>query len=953
MASDRPTDYADLIRRAQSPIPEPPDWLAVGKLIYSPEQGIGEVIALLGKRLIVRFLEDIKPTQIADWTLAVAQKQISQTNATQKHTRTSTVVTSADALSAFAEQIGAIPSLSFRAVAQELASKLEAINITTSQAGILHPLSADLPLPLRHALHTIGITSLYSHQVEALEYLRAGNDLSLVTPTASGKTLCYNLPILESCLNQPEITALYIFPLKALAFDQMGKLKQLIEAMPPLSHQLKIGLMTGDTPKEERFRLFTPIPPNILAVSPDLLHYHLYNVRRRDDSEPWRQFLRQLRWVVVDEAHTYVGAFGAHVANLMRRLRLAVDTVGGNSDQLQFICSSATVGNPEEMALRLCGRTHDPRRLHLIERSGAGNYGRTLLCLKPSSTANFDAGKIVFSWLQHDLTGIVFCNSRASLKSLLGLIKRETQRQGLNYLASQVAIFYGSLTGDRRRKIIQQLQSKKLKVILSTSALEAGIDLPELDCCLLHGFPGSLMSFWQRVGRAGRSTHGLVVFLPLAQNPVDSFYGRNPEQLLSAQIESTAFNPDYLTILSQHLECGCVESGIPLAQVNTRFGLSAGAIADGLIQQDKLYLSRNNQLWGRGYPHKNLSLRSSGTTSISLIDKHSGEVLEIMPLTVAQREVFPGAIYTRQDADGEIISYRSESLDKERGEAILAYMGKDTDLFTESDSDLSIKLLSPLAEPKIIPTSLAENRLRLTLAWGEITALVTGYRLLTRKYSKTCTDERCSNYRQPLEGNSCKSCHRPLTWAEITQVTQEFEFEQPLKTHYTAPILKIELNRALKTSIFTNVFEIKEQIKNAHDSIPEQFMHLWQCSPDFIALHTMAHQIIKAVPLVVLSSHLDIDALVENIEGSTITYFFDTCPGGNGATEAISEKLDTFAAKAKVLACACDCKSGCPSCLTQHGCPQQNIGLNKDAGLFLLDLIGATGEEDVSDETST
>lgn len=159
MASDRPTDYADLIRRAQSPIPQPPDWLTVGKLIYSPEQGIGEVIALLGKRLIVRFLEDIKPTQIADWTVAVAQKQISQTNATQNHTRTSTVVTSADALSAFAEQIGAIPSLAFRAVAQELASKLAAINITTSQAGILHPLSADLPLPLRHALHTIGITS--------------------------------------------------------------------------------------------------------------------------------------------------------------------------------------------------------------------------------------------------------------------------------------------------------------------------------------------------------------------------------------------------------------------------------------------------------------------------------------------------------------------------------------------------------------------------------------------------------------------------------------------------------------------------------------------------------------------------------------------------------------------------------------------------------------------------
>jgi DEAD/DEAH box helicase domain-containing protein len=781
--------------------------------------------------------------------------------------------------------------------------------------------------------------------VEALNYLRSGLDLSLVTPTASGKTLCYNLPIIESSLNQPQTTALYIFPLKALAFDQMRKLGQLVEAMPPQSHQLKVGLMTGDTPKEERLRLFIPKPPNILAVSPDLLHHHLYNLRRRDDGEPWRQFLRQLRWVVIDEAHTYVGAFGAHFANLMRRLRLAVDSVGGNSDQVQFICASATVGNPKEMALRFSGRERHPERLRLIERSGAGSSGRTLLCLNPSTRANPDASKIILSWLQHDLSGIVFCNSRTALKSLLGLLQREAQRQGLSYLASKVAIFYGSLTGDRRREIIQQLQSRRLKVILSTSALEAGIDLPELDCCLLRGFPGSLMSFWQRVGRAGRSQHGLVVFLPVAQNPIDAFYGRNPEQLLSAQIESAAFNPDYPTILSQHLECSCVESGIPLAQLTTRFGLAAGQIADGLLQQDKLFLSRNGQLWGRGYPHKNFSLRSSANTSISLTDKHSGEVLETMPKALAQREVFPGAIYTLQDADGEVIAYRSESLDQQRGEAVLAYIGKSTDLFTEAFSESNIKLLSPLADAKIITTSLPENRLRLTLAWGEITTLVTGYRMLTRKYSNTCTWERCSNYRQSLEGITCSYCKRPLRWSEITQVTQEFEFDLPLTTHYQAPVLKIELNQPLKTSVFTNVNQIKEQIRKVHDTIPDQLMHLWQCSPDFIALHTMAHQIIKAVPLVVLSSHLDVDALFENSQSSTISYFFDTCPGGNGATEAIFQKLDTFAAKAKALATDCDCESGCPRCLTQHGCPQQNIGLHKDAGLFLLALISAKSEE--------
>ena len=264
-----------------------------------------------------------------------------------------------------------------------------------------------------------------------------------------------------------------------------------------------------------------------------------------------------------------VGAFGAHFANLMRRLRLAVDTVGGNSQRLQFICSSATIGNPQEMALRFSGRTHHPERLHLISRSGAPSAGRTLLSLAPNSAANVEACKIVISWLQHNLSGIVFCNSRAAVKGLLGLIQRESQRQGLSYLASKVAIFYSSLTSERRREIIQKLQTGKIKVIIATSSLEAGIDLPELDCCLIRGFPGSLMSFWQRVGRAGRKKHGLVIYLPLGQNLIDVFYAQHPEQLLSSEMECAAFNPDYPTILGKHLECGCIESSLDLGELNS------------------------------------------------------------------------------------------------------------------------------------------------------------------------------------------------------------------------------------------------------------------------------------------------------------------------------------------------------------------------------------------------
>ena len=348
MTNNNGIDYAAIIRAAQEQLPDAPDWLAVGKPIYSTERGSGEVKALLGKRLVVCFGNEDTLTQISDWPKAIAQGQL-----TACSTAIDASTSSTSALDVcLSEQLSAIPDPAFRAVAQELALNLTSIRSTEANPGSLYPLPENLPSELVKALNQIGVSHLYCHQIEALESLRAGLDLSICTQTASGKTLCYNVAVLESCLNQLQTTALYVFPLKALALDQMRKLQQLVSAISS-DHLLRIGLMTGDTPKDERQRLFIPQPPNILALSPDLLHHYLYNVRRQNEGEPWRQFLRQLKYVVIDESHTYTGAFGAHFANLMRRLRLAVDSVGGHSDKLQFICTSATIGNPEEMALRM------------------------------------------------------------------------------------------------------------------------------------------------------------------------------------------------------------------------------------------------------------------------------------------------------------------------------------------------------------------------------------------------------------------------------------------------------------------------------------------------------------------------------------------------------------------------------------------------------------------------
>lgn len=949
MTDPKPTDYAAIIRAvAQGSERKHPEWLDPGEPVCSPKYGQGKVFSWLGNTLIVQFPGYSIPVQFKNWQQSVETGEIAPVSVPATPESSSEAegseaddVQAANSYQVSAAEITAIPQPKFRAIAQELASNLSAVHITPPASGSLYAIPEDLPSALQNAIRGLGYKELYSHQIEALDCLRNGYDLSIVTPTASGKTLCYNLAILEDCLNRPKTSALYIFPLKALAFDQFHKLQRIVETFPP-EQRVKVGQMTGDTPYTERLKLFVPRPPNILAVSPDLLHHQLSKIPRVQQWEPWREFLRRLRWVVIDESHSYVGAFGAHVTNLMRRLRRAVDSVGGNSSKLQFICSSATIGNPQDMAMRFSGRTSEPDRLHLIEGSGAGSAGRTILCLAPSDTANSDACKIVLSWLQQDLSGIVFCNSRAAVKKLVDLIQKESTRQGNSYLAQKVTAFYGSLKSERRQNIISQLQKGKLRAIISTSALESGLDLPELDCCLVEGYPGSIMSFRQRLGRAGRVNPGLVIFLPVSQNSLDYYYGKHPEQLLSGEVESAAFNPNYPTIVSKHLECCCVESGLPLVEVENRFDAVGGAVAEGLLEQKRLSITLNGTLRGRGEPHLGVNIRGSAIDAIELIDENTGESFEEMPRDIAYREVFPGAIYTAFDDGNRLVSYRCQSLDIEQNKAILQPFEEDSSLFTEPDLGLQIKLLQNLEDPRIIPTGLPEGRLRLTLGWGEITSQVMGYKLCKREYRPTCTNVKCRSHKQLLEGKICASCGRTLKSLEMNTLIKLVPFNPPYQIQYQAPVVKIEVNPPLIAAITEEVERHKASARTQYgNDIPQELKGLFWGNAVMVALHSMAHQIQLAVPLVVLSSTRDVNCTVERDDLGIVAYFFDTTDGGNGASEEIGKQLPLFAAKAISLALNCECSDGCPKCLIQLGCPQKNEGLHKKVGLFLLEAIAA------------
>ncbi|MFP4124340.1 MAG: DEAD/DEAH box helicase [Coleofasciculus sp.] len=838
-------------------------------------------------------------------------------------------------------EIAAIQPPAFRAIAQSLldAEKLTALEITPASQEKAEPLPQDLPKVLHYALNTIGINSLWSHQYASLQALRQGGDILLSTPTASGKTLAFLLPILETCLINPHATALFIFPLKALAVDQLRQIHDIIDLIPKFQ-RINVVMLTGDVPMAERIKLLEQ-SPQIICITPDLLHHQLFKVFK-PQWQSWQGFLRNLRYLVIDEAHTYRGSFGAHFANLMRRLRLAIDQSGGDSTQLQHIFATATIGNPGELAETFSGREGN---LYLIENSGAATAARTTLCLAPSKYANIESCAIVLAWLDQGLKGIVFCNSRVALKSLLNQIQEHLEQRGQGYLKSQVRIFYGSLKSDHRRQIIQQLSAGEISIILATSALEAGIDIPELDCCLLRGYPGSLMQLRQRQGRAGRKSPGLVIFLPIAQNALDYFYGNNPDLLLRGEVESAVCNPDYQVFLKQHLLCGACESGIPLEKFYQYFGQSAADIAIQLMNQHQLSLSRHQQLWTKPYPHKDVQMRGTNHFTVTLVDQQTGEEFEELDEKHAQREVFPEAIYQHQSPWGDRVWYSCQSLDLEKQQAILKPLAEDPQQLTRAEQETEIELKSYLAEPKILPTRIPEGRIRLILGWGEITDYVNGYTLYSLEYDKTCQNFQCRRYHTPVKETQCPDCRRRTRFAEIQKRIKTVNFEQPYLTRLEAPVLQIEVNQPIQDYLTQQVKQVKEKlIQQYGKKIPSEYTCLWFCPPEQIALHSITHQINLAVPLLILSETQEVNSLIVNKPNRqhtlpTIGYWFDTTPGGNGVSEAIFHRFWDFAFKAKVLAEGCDCDQGCPRCLMQHSCPESNAALNKSLGLSLLEII--------------
>jgi DEAD/DEAH box helicase domain-containing protein len=538
----------------------------------------------------------------------------------------------------------------------------------------------DLEPRLALALQRQGITQLYSHQAEAYRDVAAGSDIVVVTPTASGKTLCYNLPVLDAIIKRREARALYIFPTKALSSDQVDELQRLVEA-------LEIGLRTytydGDTPADARRTIRAA--GHIVVTNPDMLHAAILPHHTK-----WLRLFENLRYVVLDELHHYRGVFGSHLANVLRRL-LRLCRFYGSAPQ--FICCSATIGNPREHAERLIGRA-----VALVDRNGAPS-GRKVIGLYNPPVVNRalgirrDAVREAVALASELLTGrvqtIFFARTRLSAELLTTYLRDEARRR--NLAAESICGYRAGYLPSERRRIEAGLRSGAVRAVAATNALELGIDIGQLGAAIVVGYPGTIASTWQQMGRAGRRGGLSLAILLGTSGALDQFIVTHPDYLFGQAVEEARINPDNLLILTSHLKCAAFE--LPLRD-DEMFGPATLPEILAYLEEERV-LHHEGDAWhyvAEAYPAQQVSLRSASTENVVIIDvtDSAPRVIGEVDLASAPSFVHEDAIYLHLGRQHHV-----QRLDWEDRKAYVRRV--DVDYYTAAQIAVDVRVLEEFA----------------------------------------------------------------------------------------------------------------------------------------------------------------------------------------------------------------------------------------------------------------
>jgi len=764
------------------------------------------------------------------------------------------------------------------------------VRVQTLPAREAHFGAPERPLPpeIGGRLEAAGVTRLYRHQAEALDRVRAGENVVVVTGTASGKTLCYNLPVLETVLADPQARALYLFPTKALAQDQLKGLRRFL---PPGKEEDGVrfvaGTYDGDTPADARRRLRDGA--NLLLTNPDMLHSGILANHPR-----WAEFFANLRYVVLDEIHVYRGIFGSHVANVLHRLRRVCRHHG--ADPL-WICSSATIANPAELA----GRLTAGLSFRTVDGDGSPRGTKHFVLWNPPRlgpvgmerrSANHDARELLVQLLRDGYQAIAFVKTRAMTEVLLRDC-RERLREDGGGLGGKIRSYRAGYLAEERRKIEAALFDGELLAVISTSALELGIDVGSLDAALLVGYPGTIASTWQQAGRAGRRESESAAVLVGHNAPIDQYLMTNPEYFFGRTPENAVCDPGNAHLLLNHLRCAAFE--IPIRrEEEAAFGEQAPAILDLLQQHGHVREVKGRWFYTReDYPSAGVSLRNAGDNVYTILDTTAGgeaarggegtggqgstRVLGTIDELSAFWQVHPQAVYMHE---GD--TYFVDRLDL--GEKAAYVHRADLDYYTQAVSDSHIEARDP----------------DLTRRWREA----------------------------GLSFGPCSVHHKVTMFKKIRFGGRDSlgfgQIDLPHTTLHTTALWLVPSAGALRKVI-------------DHGRVPAD------------GLQGIANVLLHTVSLHVMCDPLDLGTVIEmrNTQGPTL-FLYDRYPGGLGYAQRAWHLIEEVMQAALSLIRGCACEEGCPSCVGSPLSPQyqQDPDLDlrgripdKEAALILLHAL--------------
>ncbi|MDF2938043.1 MAG: box helicase domain protein [Paenibacillaceae bacterium] len=660
------------------------------------------------------------------------------------------------------------------------------------QDARLRPMPDNVDPRIKAALANRGIENLYTHQFTAYETVRKKENIVAVTPTASGKTLCYNLPVLQEIAEDDSSRALYLFPTKALAQDQKSELNEIISEM---GIDIKSFTYDGDT--SPAIRQIVKQVGHIVITNPDMLHSGILPHHTK-----WVSLFSNLKFIIIDELHTYRGVFGSHVANVIRRLLRICHFYGSNP---LFICTSATIANPKELAEQLTGKP-----MRLIDDNGAPKGRKHFVFYNPPivnkalnirKSSTVEVNNLAKEFLVNKIQTIVFARSRVRVEVILSHLQELVKNDIGN---NTIRGYRGGYLPSQRREIERGLRNGEILGVVSTNALELGVDIGQLQVCVMTGYPGSVASTWQQAGRAGRRHGEALVIMVAGNNPIDQYIVQNPEYFFERSPEHARINPENLIILVDHLRCAAYE--LPIKKGEEFGPLEIEEIMEYLVEEKVLHQAGDTFYWAnQSFPASEVSLRSAAQENVVIVDQSNranvqiiGEMDRFSAMTLLHDE----AIYLHEG-----VQYQVEKLDWEHKKAYVREV--DVDYYT--DANMAVKL-------KVLEVDRTETRRTTAIHFGDV--VVNAMPTLFKKIRLT-TFENVGYGPISLPE---EELHTSATWIEVKEVDPGVEIK-------TLEQLLLGLVNVFKHIIPIHVMcdrndiHVVSQIRAEHTQLPTIFIY--------------------------------------------------------------------------------------------------------------------------------